>query len=657
MASVRLERFGYRWRRSLMRAGSIGIRNWALVCLLFWQGLGADLMAQAYQDPDFEIEVFDQDALSLQGSDRTAVVEALAALASNFPKNGLVDMDLREKALALALRLDPLNPSARAARAALLVGGEPVKTGFFKELPSINKALWTPAMAMREGREPEDKRLYPLLMELALVIDPKAAEDLASVYAEIVDELGGEMPGWKGFVQSEQAVNSSSARIAGMLKRGRIEEKKLLKKEEAREKEMAKAKARALAQQSQMAAAAKGAAVAADRVKGVKLPSTEVSVIFWQGRGRGEAESYMGKVSLNIRTAEEADADLFQNEKGHLPEAMGMRFRYLPDPEEVPAWMSMLFRVVQPRVAADWPRGKVGELTHVFSGDAGPMGRDPRNLGGMGAGALLALESAIKGVPMDPAMVVYTRVMTDQSLIEPPAGDFLTAVKAAKQGKFRALVVAEESATAMKDWVALGSLDLLIRPQIVAAANFDELIGVVRSDRAVQLDESIELFAEIEELTAKMTLEEAAKNEVVQQRLQAILEQFPQHLSAKMLLAYGKGGGQIKASLTGSVKAILGVLEPLKKRYSSSMDGGGSVEGELEGLGDQAEVQLRALRVKVNDEAKELLNMSEDVVESLVAFLRLKNKTTSTGMQKREAVEEALVYFNEEFRRLEDKSR
>ncbi len=616
-------------------------------------------MAQAYQDPDFEIEVFDQDALSLQGSDRTAVVEALAALASNFPKNGLVDMDLQEKALALALRLDPLNPSARAARAALLAGGEPVKTGFFKELPSINKALWTPAMAMREGREPEDKRLYPLLMELALVIDLKAAADLASVYAEIVDELGSEMPGWKGFVQSEQAVNSSSARIAAMLKRGRIEEKKLLKKEAAREKEMAKVKAMELAQQSQMAAAAKGAAVAADRAKGVKLPSTEVSVIFWQGRGRGEAESYMGKVSLNIRTAEDADAYLFQNEKGHLTEAMGMRFRYLPDPEGVPAWVSMLFRVVQPRVGADWPRGKVGELTHVFSGDAGPsgpMGRDPRNFGGMGAGALLALESAIKGVPMDPAMVVYTRVMTDQSLIEPPAGDFLTAVKAAKQGKFRALVVAEESATAMKDWVALGDLDLLIRPQIVAAANFDELIGVVRNDRAAQLEESIELFAEIEELTAKMTLKEAAKNEVVQQRLQAILEQFPQHLSAKMLLAYGKGGGQIKASLTGSVKAILGVLEPLKKRYSTSMDGGGSVEGELEELGDQAEVQLRALRVKVNDEAKELLNMSEDVVESLVAFLRLKNKTTSTGMQKREAVEEALVYFNEEFRRLKDKA-
>ena len=151
-----------------------------------------------------------------------------------------------------------------------------------------------------------------------------------------------------------------------------------------------------------------------------------------------------------------------------------------------------------------------------------------------------------------------------------------------------------------------------------------------------------------------MTLEEASRNPVVQQRLQAIIEQFPQHLSAKMLLVYGKGGQESKASLSGSVMEILNVMQPFMERYSNAMveDSDDSKSGQE--FSDKAVARLKHLRERVNDRAKDYLGLSQDVLGALVSYLHLNNKTSSTAMRRREDVEEFLYEFNDEFRRLRD---
>ena len=131
-------------------------------------------------------------------------------------------MDLREKALAVALRLDALNGSARAARQSLLDGKSPEPSEFFKDLPSISRSLWTRAEAMKKGQEPADEQLYPLLMELALVIAPSAPPITAAVYADSVGKLGDRIPKWKGFVSIEGGEGSSSERAAKLVERGRV---------------------------------------------------------------------------------------------------------------------------------------------------------------------------------------------------------------------------------------------------------------------------------------------------------------------------------------------------------------------------------------------------------------------------------------------------
>lgn len=661
MASVEIGSVVARGRRFLDRAR--GGRVVLGCCLVFaWQGLILAVPSdQVFRDPDFEVVIFDQDALSLQGDDRVMVVEALAALASNFPNNGLVDMNLREKALAIALRLDALNVSARASREALLNGQASPKTKLFSELSSISKVLSQRALTMKEEGEPEDAILVPLLMELAWVIYPSVGDGKAAMYAAAMDAAGDRLPAWGKLVHLEKSPSKSSLRAAKLLSRGRVYNKKIqLVAAEAkrRQQQLLVEQKQATKQKQVMVAVAKEQRKKKLEEAGrVLLPNTEMNVVAWTASRVAGLQYHVAKMKLDIRGATEADAPFFENGKGKSksPEVMGMRFKYMPAPRSAPTWMSLLFKVMKSRVGDDWPRGKLGEVDFVLMGNQVPLEPNQRLVGGMGAGTALALNSALQGHPLDPLTIIHFRMASDQSVIDPPNGDLSEVIKIGKTGGFRLMVVASGAENKMRDWLALGELDRFIHPQIVAVDRFDELVQFTRADREPRIEEAIQLFSEIEDLTEKMTLTEAAKNEVVQQRLQAIVEQFPQHLSARMLLAYGKGTGELKVSLHGSLKVIKEVLQPMRQRYDSALDIDALETEVLEKLQDQVDARLRDLRNQLDGEVKELMNMSEDVADSMLVFLRLKNRTTSTGLQKREAVEETLDYFNEEFRRLQNK--
>src|SRR5690606_30882639 len=96
----------------------------------------------AYDSPDFTADLFSADGIFLAADERADLLGALAALASNFPDHRRIDDGLREKALALALRLDPFDPRARAAHRELLLGAPPKAVPSFESPGSVAKALW-----------------------------------------------------------------------------------------------------------------------------------------------------------------------------------------------------------------------------------------------------------------------------------------------------------------------------------------------------------------------------------------------------------------------------------------------------------------------------------------------------------------------------------
>lgn len=619
-----------------------------------WLGQIAAQGYQGFKDPDFEVAVFDQDAVSLQGVERNEVVEALAALASNFPANGFVDMDLREKALAIALRLDSLNGSARAARRALMEGRSPEPSEFFQDLPSISRSLWSHAEAMKKGQDPADEHLYPLLMELALVIVPNPPPIAAAVYADSVGKLGDKVPEWKKFVAIDGGEKSSSERAAKIVEHGRgILEKIVAALESKGQKE--KLPNAGLA--STPPANAENAAPtmpepvdpdsADDQGEGKVLrPSAEVHVVRW-GRRR-DSPLRLGKVTLNIREPTPEDAPLFENEKGYPPAVMGMKLKLATAEGRDSGWVSYLYTTRN----RPWPRGKVGVIdVQLTEGQEAPPEGMSLAEGGL-IGSVLALETTLAGVEMDPATIVYGNV--DRQRVKAAYGSMAEAVKLAREGGYRLIVVSSEAEAQVRDWVALGDLDRLVHPQMLMAANIDELVAAARIDRAAEVEEAIQLFSEVEELTKKMTLSEAAKNEVVQQRLEAIVAQFPQHLSARMLLAYGKGGDGLVASVVGSYRSISETIEPLVARYNTPMNE--DVEGEVgvQELGDKAGERLKYLGSRVNGETKKFLALSEELLGSFVSYLRLSNKTSTSAIRRRGDANEDYQEWIKERNRLID---
>lgn len=651
MIRIKSEFLEFQKQRPCVRVMGATIRA-VLLWVLFCQGLAfGQLAAQNYHDPDFEVVLFNQDALSLEGNDRATVVEALAALASNFPQNGLVGMDIREKALALALRLDALSASARAARQALLSGQATEATGYFEKLPSISKVLWDQAVAMKKSQEPEDAYLIPLLMELALVIYPSAPPMSAVVFLETMTASGAKSPDWKAVVALSEGEGSSYARAMKVLQHGRKLQKKIAKGLAAKEQVAMAAVVMPKDVVDPMPVKGKIPKAAEPGSEGLDiLASTEVNVVVWKRSARGPSVLRSGKVRLNVRAPNAEDASLFENGSGAAPENMAMRFRKKILAEKMP-WLSFMYGVMRPR-HPEWPRGKVAEVDFAFSGRDRDLGEARLVEKTLATGVSLALESALTGVSIDPRVLVYGRLENDGRFVNQD-GDLIEVRTVAAEGGYQVIAVAPEVETQLRDWTALGELERLIRPQMVASSNMDELMAVIGSERSAETEEALQLFSEIENLTSKMSLQEAAKNAVVQQRLQAIVEQYPQHLSAKMLLAYGKADGLLKTSLEGSVKAVNDALAPLKERYDTAMGGGGAI-GEVDELESEVKDRLRDMRSRVDDEAKELLNMSDDMVEALTDFLALKNKTSSTGMQKRETVEKALTAFNAEYHRLRE---
>ena len=132
----------------------------------------------------------------------------------------------------------------------------------------------------------------------------------------------------------------------------------------------------------------------------------------------------------------------------------------------------------------------------------------------------------------------------------------------------------------------------------------------MRIDRSAEVTEAIDLFSEIREIKS-MTLEEAMKNAKVVERLQVIADQFPQHLSARMLLAHGKGVDGVKASLSGSLREITAVMTPFMEQYRTAMVDDTSAK-EFKDMSDQAVARLSYLKDRVNGEAQGLHGISEE---------------------------------------------
>ena len=184
-------------------------------------------VARAYDLPEIGPGLFSADGVFLNQEDPSTLLDAPSAIGSTFCGNARVDDDLREKSLALALRLDPLHDHSRVAHRELAKGATPPPTGFFDTLASVSETLWTIGNRLAgPPLDPEERRLARYLLELSLLTHPEPPADRLEAFAAVCD---GQAPEWETAVRLQHDTNRSTERALVLFRESveRLREKRL----------------------------------------------------------------------------------------------------------------------------------------------------------------------------------------------------------------------------------------------------------------------------------------------------------------------------------------------------------------------------------------------------------------------------------------------
>lgn len=372
-------------------------------------------------------------------------------------------------------------------------------------------------------------------------------------------------------------------------------------------------------------------------VSEIKIRQTAISYVTVDD-DTGEAIGGVAGFQVREPTPDEASLfGLFTDPT--LQNSFEMRLTYQRDGATI-AGIDLVEKFIRLRHPS-WPRRLLGEFSFQPSAGLGTPGQVNLALPGLALlgsafsgeplaaafapGGEFALAGGLGlngelGLPPDPSPAEYVRAAAAMSI--PPKALFLPAKPG---GSIEA---------GLRDAAIEGAADWILRPQLISYTTIEDL-GVVLKDPVPEgLLQAIGDFAAVQGLTDKMTIGEIARNEAVRRRLEQILEKWPAHLSARLLLDLGSRPADAGLSLAGSVKAIDAALQPVIDRYQAQQDGEGVDVAVAKPLTETALRALADLRLKIDMRAKPYLTSVEKTLDAAQTYLSLNNPDSSIGQQR-----------------------
>ena len=597
-------------------------------------------VARAYDPPEIGPGLFSADGVFLNQEDRSSLLEALAAIGSNFSGNAGVDDDLREKSLALALRLDPLHGHSRVAHRELAKGATPPPTDFFDTLASVSETLWTIGNRLAgPPLDPEERRLARYLLELSLLTHPEPPADRLETFAAVCDR---QAPEWETAVRLQRDTNRSTERALVLFRESgeRLREKR-------RETAVAmRADPPGGAATSVAPAAGTGKPPArpprpADRPQ---IEPVTVSLATVRQVVGVEASPVAGSVSLTLR----GPANNLERER--LQEsAASSTLPLIPSAEDLILNAFSLPTTALP--GRSWTAGAVGEVR--FTPAVEPPG--PRRL--LRADALLPAfvlaESVLSKNPVNADFVLLGEVSPATLQIEMPGDALSSFAAAAALGRPYVLVPAKVGESLVAYLQKSNQLELLFHTELIAYTDASDVRSRLTTPTDPALISASAIFKEIREVSlrpdpaTRVALPDLAKIPSAQGKLRDILAGFPAHLSAWAMLEYGTRPVTSEILLSQFAAKIDQIVAPFLIFENLEEDFKG-----LDGIFDQIDAQFLKLRVETPLEARSLLGSAEDLVEAAERYLELTNKTSSIAEQRLREVQAALAAFKTERSRL-----
>ncbi len=567
--------------------------------------------ARAFDLPDFSVELYSRDGIFLANDERSSLLEALAALASNFAGSALVDDDLREKALTLALGLDPLHYHSRQAIRALARGTMPDHTPFFDNLPALSETLWSTGTRLAQPPvDPEEKRLAKYLLELALVTHPDPPAERLTAFGRV---CGSEAPDWKNAITLHRDSNPSTARASSLFRRA-------MGKVESEQREMVGAPI-----QPQLRPETKSPEPTLPRPDFAPV-SRSLNVVRWANFESGVPLA--GTVSLTLRLPDSGTESRWLVEKLTQHQLLPFLSSDLDLPVtglEIPAGMAK-------EKGWNWPEGVLGEVR--FIPERPIDGQRRLHDSSATLPAIVLAESVLSNKTINPDFVLLGDI-DPISGVARFDGRIIPQIEAAPATGGKYLLVPDGAVAALISHVkSSGALDLLFTHELIAYANAGDAAARLLNPTGTDLSSASAIFAEIEGAKQRMPLPELARNPSAQDRLRSLLAACPQHLSARVMLDYGgtpMSETETIAAFGAKVHAIIAPLLVLEDSTRTDGDAGTGI-----GTG------FLKLRGECPPAAKNLLDSAEDVQEAAALYLQFTNTETSLAAQRLRETRDAI---------------
>lgn len=571
-----------------------------------------------YVEPDFSTVLFNTDALSLEGEALEEIVDSLAALARNFPDHPEIDNGTRMKALALALRLDSMHPAARLANDELIGGRRPQPLAPYREAAEIGGFLWETAVRLRdEKREAEDARLARYLMDIAAETDLSKREEREKVlrgaalsgidWGSIVTLPPKEVqrpPPAADTAKQKGPTATGAPPVADRVENAPGVAPGVTTTEEPAGKDVASGRS------PQLPEAGLKRAESALRVvvfePGAAEAFDEIAVACWltatvsdAQRSDPENPFYCEEgIAASVTSQLEEAARLLQERHGVIPKSNRIDFR----------------------------------LTSLADGKPLQMG-DPR----LGATVYFLLDSLLRGVELDPEISIGA-VLPGEAKDAAPRRQWWDILEAAGETGAKVVIVESSAEAEFQDHLVAGDFLPMLRIQALHFDAAEEIAPVLARDRDAKLAEALRLFGEVQELESRADAKDLVRNVKVLERFEAVLNSCPQHLSAKLLEAYGTGNVPAQLTLEGSVFLVDAHMKAIARAVNPG--GVALIASERDRICTDSVFALRRVRPQLDDRVNPYADAVTDFIDQLRDYLQLANKTTKTGKLQEAALQE-----------------
>ncbi|MCH2063541.1 MAG: hypothetical protein MK194_07415 [Roseibacillus sp.] len=230
--------------------------------------------------------------------------------------------------------------------------------------------------------------------------------------------------------------------------------------------------------------------------------------------------------------------------------------------------------------------------------------RDQR-VDGPSAGTAMALmlDSLFSGEKLDEEFACTGGITPNGKVTS--IGGVAAKIRGATRRKCKIVGVPEGNAKGVSDILVLDGIQPLLDIQVFTMKDMDEARTLSRAEKEKDVQSTLDDFKSVADVIADQG-DTALKNSRVQERLEEVLENMPNHISAQLLLDYIRGKAPEQLSVGGSFHEIDSRSSGVFSRVQRMMFRGKLSEGaETRSAAEDARKELEELDGKVHEKFEE----------------------------------------------------